>query len=138
MLNTNFQKKLKKEGVVLAYLFGSQVSGFTHRESDVDIAVLLKKEIEPQKYFDKSLKLERLFKEIYPQKERQVTILNEASSFLKHEVIKNSELIFCADEKERIKFHMDTIHSYEDTRPLREIQYFYLKKRIKEMAKALS
>lgn len=130
MLSPQLVEKIKQEGVVLAYLFGSQVSGFTHRESDVDIAVLLSSKINPDKYFEKSLELARLFKEVYPGRERQATILNQAPSLLKAQVLKNGQLLFCADESTRINFQLDTLHGYEDTKPLRAIQYFYLKDRI--------
>lgn len=130
MLSANLEKKLKKEGAIFAYLFGSQASGNTHRESDVDIAVFLSPKIKSSKYFDKSLELADLFKETYPGRERQVVILNQAPPLLKAEVLRKGQLIFCQDEEALVKFKIDTMHLYEDTKPLRAIQYFYLKDKI--------
>lgn len=47
-------KVLKTNQVILAYLFGSEVKGISHRESDVDIGVLFDKKVKPGDY----LKLE--------------------------------------------------------------------------------
>lgn len=129
-MNENFKQKLNKNGVSLAFLFGSQAKGFTHNNSDVDIAVLLDEKIKPKKYFDKSIELADLFKDLYPNKERQVVILNQATPLLKHEVLAGGKLLFSESDDDFIKFNLQAVHQYEDTKPIRELQYFYLQERI--------
>lgn len=47
------------DGLISAYLFGSVASGRAHRESDVDLAVLLDRQVypTPQQRFDLRLRL---------------------------------------------------------------------------------
>ena len=47
------KKSLKKQGVILAYLFGSVARGEAHLESDVDIAVLFDEKIKKDDYLRK-------------------------------------------------------------------------------------
>ena len=63
-----FKNKLKKHGVILVYLYGSQARGKAMIESDVDIAVLLDKKIKEEKYLDKTLKLSALIGKLYSDK----------------------------------------------------------------------
>jgi len=102
---------LKKQGVILAYLFGSQAKGFTHKDSDVDIAVLFDKKINTEKYFDKSLKLTDVFEELFPGKERVITVLNEAPPLLKQEVLSGGKLLYSIDEDQKTKFYINTIEN---------------------------
>ena len=81
-LNLKTQKALHQEGVILVYLFGSQSSGYTHQDSDVDIAVLLDEKISPEAYFEKSLLLPKYFSDLFPKRAVSVIILNESPPLL--------------------------------------------------------
>ena len=66
--------------------------------------------------------------------EDDLVALNKAPIFLRYQVLKSGEVIFCCSEKERIRFHEETIRLYLDFLPFRAIQNDYLKKRIAEGA----
>ncbi len=135
-MNFNIFSKLKKtflkKNIILAYLFGSEATGFKHKESDVDIAVLLDKKIKQHQYFKKTLEFPKLFEEIFPKRQIHILILNQATPLLKHQVLKEGRPIFWKNIEEMTKFNLEAVHLWEDTKPIREIEWTYLKKRIRE------
>ncbi len=113
-----------------AYLFGSQTSGTAGVLSDVDIAVFFNETVDDRgKTYgfecELALDLERILG--YPI---DLVALNKASNFLRYQVLKKGELLFCHSENVRIKFHEDTIRTYLDFLPFRDVQNKYLKQRI--------
>jgi predicted nucleotidyltransferase len=123
-----------KGQVCFAYLFGSRARGTAGVLSDVDIAV----------FFDE-LALSRKgvygFEcELMPELERvlgcpiDLVVLNKASIYLRYQVLKGGELLFCNSEDSRLKFHEETIRLYLDFLPFRAVQNEYLKKRITQGA----
>lgn len=130
LISKKDQQAFKKEGVVLAYLFGSHVYGYTHKDSDADIAVLFGKKVKDNQYFDKSLRLAGLLSDICPGREKTVTVLNEAPPLFRREVLAGGSLLYSTSEPARIDFQLKTVSGYEDTKHLRDLNYFYLKQRI--------
>ena len=130
-LSLKTKEKLKKEGVILVYLHGSQVTGFVNEKSDVDIAILLSKKVNSSRYFKKSLKLPELFTPYFPKHLIHVSILNQASPLFKYTVFKNGELLYEKNKASRITFELHALQEYEDTKHLRDINYYYLRQRIK-------
>ena len=128
-----FKDKLKKHGVVLAYLYGSQARGDAMAESDVDIAVLLDKKVKEEKYLDKTLKLSVLFNELYPDKEIGILILNQTTPLLKQNVVVEGQELYVADKFQRIMFENRALHEYEDTKKLRNIYNYFLNLRLKNI-----
>jgi predicted nucleotidyltransferase len=115
-----------------AYLFGSQARGVAGLLSDIDIAVFFD---ETNAYEGKTYGLEC---ELIPGLERilgrpvDLVVLNKASVFLRYQVLKEGELLFCSSEEARIKFHEETIRLHLDFLPFRTVQNRYLKKRLFE------
>ncbi|HON84119.1 MAG TPA: nucleotidyltransferase domain-containing protein [Caldisericia bacterium] len=138
----NFLKKYKKEierifiskGVILSYLFGSSIKSNFSKLSDIDIAVLLKREIDCENYFktklDLSVKLFEILRNL--KTEIDIVILNESSITLKYQVIKYGEVIYKLDEKTRVNFETSVVDYYLDTKPLRDESFKYLLKRIED------
>ncbi len=138
----NFIKKHKKEiknifiskGVILSYLFGSYIKGNFSKLSDIDIAVLLKKETDCENYLkiklDLSVKLFEILRDL--KTEIDIVILNESSITLKYQVIKYGEVIYKLDEKTRVNFETTVVDYYLDTKPIRDESFKYLLKRIED------
>lgn len=93
--------------VRLAYLFGSQADGSATPSSDIDIAVLLKKKLDPVARFD----LEQTLA-IKLDKDVDLVDLLTASTVLQNQVIMNGELLF-GSESEQVKFEMQIMSMYQ-------------------------
>jgi uncharacterized protein len=114
-------KYLRGKGEILfAYIFGSLAKKTSNRLSDIDIAIYIDdKKIDNSK-FRYGYQAEVMTDLIGLLKTRKVdlVILNSAPPLLKHRVIYFGELIYSIDEKERIRFQVDTINRYIDYKML--------------------
>jgi predicted nucleotidyltransferase len=117
-------------GVALAYLYGSQARGDAGPLSDVDVAVLFQPEVSPAERSDRVLHLIGEFMTIFKRTDVFVADLASASPLLRHRVYRDGILLYCADDRLRVKFMTEALRDYEDTRPLRDVQWMYLKQRI--------
>src|SRR5205823_639724 len=114
-----------------AYLAGSLSSrtSFGHL-TDVDIAILLMKQIKSDQFLDYQL---YFFSELAKRLESDsidVLILNQASLLLKLQVIKYGQLLFSRDEKRRVLFETKAVMDYLDFKKLDEIQNQALSRRL--------
>ncbi len=115
-----------RHGVVLAYLYGSQARGQAGSLSDVDIAVLFPAEMASDERLKRLLAVMGEFMDIFKRDDVFVADLADATPLLRHQVYKEGQLLYCADEWLRVKFLTEALRDYEDTRPLRQIQHQYL------------
>lgn len=111
----------REHDVVLAYLFGSQVSGYTHDESDIDVAALFDPALTVEQRGQARLRLDRALCRLLSSDRVDLSVLNEAPPLLAYEVVRTGLLIHCRDESLRVMFQVDTIRRYEDTAPLRKV-----------------
>jgi predicted nucleotidyltransferase len=93
--------------VRLVYLFGSQVDGSATPSSDMDIAVLLKKKLDPVTRFD----LEQTLAIKLNQDVDLVDLLT-ASTVLQNQVIMHGELLL-GSENEQTTFEMQVMSMYQ-------------------------
>lgn len=114
-----------QQDVLLAYLYGSQARGEAGLLSDVDVAVLFAPHLSKQARFRQLLDLSGELGDIWQRDDVQVVDLAEASPLLRHRVYVDGRVLYCADDAVRVKFIMDTIRDYEDTRPIRRINAKY-------------
>lgn len=99
----SLQRELKKErDILFAYLFGSQATGKTHGESDLDLAVYL--EPLPEDTLERKLELIDKISEITHFNHIDLVILNQAPPLLIHSVMRTGKLLFCKDEERRVLF----------------------------------
>jgi len=104
----------EKHHLRLVLLFGSQVSGRTHRESDVDIGVLAEKTLG----FMESAKLELEFTRALKMARLQLVDLRTVPPlFLKH-VALGSVLLYEREPREYHNFKIYALMQYFETRPL--------------------
>jgi len=119
-----------RHGVALAYLYGSQARGDAGRLSDVDVAVLFLPEASRSERSDRVLSLIGELMTVFKRSDVFVADLANVTPLLRHRVYRDGLLLFCADDRLRVKFMTEALRDYEDTRPLRNIQWYYLKQRI--------
>jgi predicted nucleotidyltransferase len=107
----------EREGVVLAYLFGS----LAERENagDVDLALL--------RQSDSVFALWAAIVDRLGTERLDLVDLATASPVLRFEILRNAKLLYAADEEVLERFTMETLHLYRDTAPLRARQREYLK-----------
>jgi uncharacterized protein len=127
------KRALKKESVVLCYLFGSFARGEEHKESDIDIAVMFDKKVEKENFLKKEGRLISLFSGFFPGREINVVNLEIASPLLRQNVILEGRLIYARNEDARILFQMDALRKYEEFRHLSNIYNLVLKEKIKAL-----
>lgn len=92
----------KEKDILFAYIFGSQATGKTHVESDIDLAVYL--EPFPENTFERRLELIDKISQITGFNKIDLVILNEAPLLLIHSVMQTGKLLFCKDPGKRIRF----------------------------------
>lgn len=117
--------------VRLAYLFGSQVKGRAHADSDVDVAVLLNESLTADERFAERLTLIGALSRLFRTDNVDVAILNEASPLLCYNVLRDGVLLYCADESARVAFQVRALRTYEDTAPLRRMLAEAMERRIR-------
>lgn len=131
------QKELKKifrkEGVILAYLFGSEARGTSHKESDVDIGVLFDKKINPKDYLKLEGRLIGFFSEIYLKKEINIVNLNISSPLLKQVAVLEGKLLYQKNDLDTILFQIQTLREYEDYLHLSNIYNQFLDLKLKNL-----
>jgi predicted nucleotidyltransferase len=86
-------------GVLSAYLFGSHASGKAHRESDVDVAVLLDWKVFPdaRSRFEQRLLLPGRLSTAAGHGNVDVVILNDAPPHFARRIVTSGRRLFCAD-----------------------------------------
>lgn len=114
----------------MVYLFGSVVSGAAHKFSDIDVAILLK--TTPEHPLEYRLQIITDLTKMLDAERVDVIILNDAPPRLKFEVVQNGELVLIRDDDLRCDFEVRARQEYFDIQPLLELQYEYMRKRMKE------
>lgn len=130
---TQIRRVLKTNGVILAYIFGSFARGKVGHLSDFDIAVVFSKKISQREHFDKQLEIASEIGNIMKIERVDVINLETASGpLLKRNAVFGGKIIL--GEKAKIRFNLERkiMQEYEDTKYLREVQYYYLRKHIRE------
>lgn len=114
-----------------AYLAGSLSNRTSFgRLTDVDIAILLMDQIKADQFLDYQL---YFFSELAKRLESDsidVVILNQASLLLKLQVIKQGQILFSRDEKQRVSFETKAVMDYLDFKKFDEIQNQALSRRL--------
>lgn len=121
-----------RSDIAAAIVFGSVARNEARTGSDVDIGVLFTREA-----FQKGVNQGRLMRELIEhlgQSAVDLAILNTASPLLLHRVIRDGHVVFAKDQTVLAEFTIHAIQQYEDTRPLRELQRDYLRRRLAAFA----
>lgn len=95
--------------MVAAYLFGSHAKGRAHRESDVDLGVLLERDRFPsaRKRFEERLRLVTGLEGALGTSPVDVVVLNDAPPTLAREIVTRGDLLVCHDGEAEHVFRRD-------------------------------
>jgi predicted nucleotidyltransferase len=88
-------------GVASAYLFGSHAEGRAHRESDVDVGILLQWDRHPTRddRFDMRVRLGSELIHALKHNEVDIVILNDAPPLLGRKIIQDGIRVFVGDSR---------------------------------------
>lgn len=105
-LKTYFQED---PNVLFAFIFGSYAKGKLKKERDLDVAVFFKNPPEAVDLLHYTNKLSNLVR-----KEVHLVVLNNASSLLRHQVVKNGICLIKKDEVLYTRFREKIMTDYEE------------------------
>ena len=108
---------LKEQGVVFAYLFGSQAKGTAGPLSDIDIAVYFDRRVPAAEHFDLRLGVLGKITDFCKTDRVDLVVLNEAPPLLAHRILKEGLLIFSDNDKTRLEYEVKAILKYLDWKP---------------------
>jgi predicted nucleotidyltransferase len=100
-----------------AYLFGSHVTNRIHRESDVDLGVLLSFDLDPKQRFEERLRLAGALPGRLGGRLVDVVILNDAPPHLGRRVVLDGRRVFCADPEADHAYRRDVQLRAADLEP---------------------
>lgn len=96
-----FLEYIKKEGnIKVAYLFGSYADDTYNENSDIDIAVMYKDDMDEYDHAGKSIDVSRVFGDIPVD----YIDLEKVNVFLQFEILKKGKIIYCENEDDLIQF----------------------------------
>jgi len=109
---------VEAEGVVSAYLFGSHAEGRAHRESDVDVGVLLDRRALPsaRDRFEAGLRLSSRLQSSLGTRSVDLVVLNDAPPGLGRHVVRGRRLL-CVDAEADHAFVRDVQLRAADLEP---------------------
>lgn len=118
-----------QKDVVAVYLYGSFAKGAPHKRSDLDIAVLFDGNVDLYK------RLGRLYGDfpalsIEAEPEVRNISLKDSPVFLMNVI--QGKNVYARDEAKRVEFEVAVMKEFYDTQRLRDTDYHYMKKRIRE------
>jgi predicted nucleotidyltransferase len=119
------------ERVVAAYLFGSHAEGVARPDSDVDVALLFRPEVDSALKLDTRLTVAAELKRVC-HRPVDVIALDEAPPLLRFQVLKHGRLLFDRDPELRARFQARAMAEYYDARPYHAFHARALVRRIRQ------
>lgn len=112
----------RRFGVVSVYLFGGHAAGRSHRESDVDVGVLLDRERHPDRSdrFDVRVRLGSELIDALDTNEVDVVVLDDAPPLLGRRIVVEGRRVLVDDEEADVSFVRDVQLRAADLRPFLE------------------
>lgn len=120
-LRTYFEEQTRF-AVLSAYLFGSHGAGRPHRESDIDVAVLLDRSRHPtrQERFEARVRLGSDLIDVLDANEVDMVVLNDAPALLGRRIVIEGRRVFCAEPEADLRYIRDVQLRAADLRPFLE------------------
>jgi predicted nucleotidyltransferase len=114
-MHTAIVEKIKSliPGVKEIYIFGSQVSGETHPDSDVDLAFRSDTETDAATVWDIAQELAEIL-----NRDVDLIDLNKVGDILKMEIIYHGKCLYSFNEDDRLFFESRVVQKYLDLKEL--------------------
>ncbi len=109
---------MKYENILFAYIFGSYAKGNMRADSDVDIGIYLKEEMNIEEYLKIRMDLTKICK-----RQVDLVVLNAATPLLKYEIYKNNILLFTRDRTIESNYKVKILFEYNDIKRYLEMSY---------------
>lgn len=112
-------RRSRPGGVVSVYLFGSEAGGTAHRESDLDVGVVLDRDAYSGRG-ERARAGDRLASDLIAATHRNdvdLAVLNDASPELAAVVVREGRRVYCADEETDRRFARDAVLRWADLEP---------------------
>ena len=104
-----FLEYIKSEGnIKAAYLFGSYANDTYNENSDIDIAVMYKEDMDEYEHAGKSIDVSRVFEDTPVD----YIDLQKTNVFLQFEILSKGKVIYCENENDLIQFTNRVQHLY--------------------------
>jgi predicted nucleotidyltransferase len=119
--------------VLLAYIFGSAVTGGVTSMSDVDLAVQVRPDPDALSLLQRQLALSRDLAAFSAEREIDVVLLNRASPLLRYEVAERGLLIFERRASDGVSFEARARQRFFDLKPMLDFHSAAVLQRIEEV-----
>ncbi len=121
------KKLAEKYGLSLVVLFGSQVTGQTHSESDFDVAYMSERKLS----FDEEVLLNTDLTEVFRNDHVQLVNLKTASPLLMKQVVVSCIVLYEKSESLFNEFYIYALRMYGEAKILFDLREHYLEHIIK-------
>ena len=115
--NQIFEKLLEfcrgEKSIVALYMFGSAATGRENRNSDLDLAVMVREDINEERRIAWETSLSNLLRSNV-----DLVIFNRSLPFLQHQILKYGRLIYEGDSSERVRQEVLSRTEYLDGKEL--------------------
>jgi len=120
--------------IIALYLFGSYASGRPTSLSDIDLAVLFDRAVQPECFLPEKLRLMGDLSIILGTDSIDLIVLNQAPPGLGYRVIKEGKLLFARDETKNqlVEFKVRVLDRYFDFLPVQRMMSEGLARRLEE------
>lgn len=118
----------KRYNLSLVVLFGSQVSGFIHKESDIDVAFLSGDKIS----FGNEVLLNTDLIEVFKNNNISTVDFRKASPLLLKQIVKNAKILYEKVPHIFEEIFLYALRAYEEAEPIFKLREQYVKRRISE------
>lgn len=122
------EKLAKRYNLTLLLLFGSQATGHTHSESDVDVAYLSDRVLS----FNEEIGLNTELTQVFQNNQISLVNLKKAPPLLLKQIATRAVVLSESVPHAFEELYLRALRSYEEARPIFDLREHYLKKKVAE------